>query len=210
MKRIRERLTYANVMSTVAVFIALGGATAFAAGALPKNSVGSRQIKSKSVTTGKLANGAVNGVKIANGSLTGTDINLSQLGTVPRAASAAHADAADSVDGHSIGCPADTTLFNGLCFDSTSNPPASSLKEAADVCAAKGGFLPSPTDLYAARSVLSLGTGSGSDHQYTDVIYGDTNGGNYRTIVVDGTGAMSESEIIGSPSRYTCAYYLVR
>ena len=31
MKQIRKRLTYANVMSSIAVFLVLGGATAFAA-----------------------------------------------------------------------------------------------------------------------------------------------------------------------------------
>ena len=40
MKSLRKRLTYANVMSTVAVFFAIGGATALAAGQLAKNSVG--------------------------------------------------------------------------------------------------------------------------------------------------------------------------
>jgi hypothetical protein len=207
-KKIRERLTYANVMSTFAAFVALSGATAFAASALPKNSVGSRQIKAKAITSGKLANGAVNAAKVAAGSLTGANINLSQLGTVPRATSAKHAEAADVVDGHSIGCPANTTQYNGLCFDSSPNPPVSTLKQAADACAANGGFLPSATDLYAARSVLSLGTGIGSDRQYTNIIYGDTNGGNYRTIVIDGSGAISEAEI-NVPSRYTCAYSLV-
>src|SRR5207245_946236 len=72
-KQIRQRFTYANVMSTIAVFLTLGGATALAAGQLGKNSVGSRQLKAKSVTTGKLANNAVNGAKVANGSLTGED-----------------------------------------------------------------------------------------------------------------------------------------
>lgn len=39
MHRIRGKLTYANVMATIAVFIALGGAS-YAAIKLPKNSVG--------------------------------------------------------------------------------------------------------------------------------------------------------------------------
>ena len=63
-KTIRGRLTYANVMSTVAVFLALGGATALAAGQIEKNSVGPRQLKSQAVTTGKIANNAVSGAKV--------------------------------------------------------------------------------------------------------------------------------------------------
>ena len=54
MKRVLGNLTYANVMATVAVFIALGGAS-YAAIKLPKNSVGAKQLKSGAVTPAKLA-----------------------------------------------------------------------------------------------------------------------------------------------------------
>lgn len=97
MKQIHKRLTYANVMSSIAVFLVLGG-TAFAATQLGKNSVGKKQLKNGAVTTAKLKknavttakikNGAVNGSKVKDGSLTGSDINLGTLGTVPSANSA--------------------------------------------------------------------------------------------------------------------------
>jgi hypothetical protein len=74
---IRRRLTFANVMSVAAVFIALGG-VGYAASKLPKNSVGSKQIKPN----------AVLGSKVKNGSLTGADINASSLGSVPHAVNA--------------------------------------------------------------------------------------------------------------------------
>ena len=45
-------MTYANVVATLALFIALGGAS-YAALKLPKNSVGPRQIKNNAVTTAK-------------------------------------------------------------------------------------------------------------------------------------------------------------
>jgi hypothetical protein len=54
----RSRLSYANVMATVAVFIALGG-TGYAAVKLPKNSVGSTQIKKNAVSSSKIKNGAL-------------------------------------------------------------------------------------------------------------------------------------------------------
>ena len=208
-QQIRKRLTYANVMSTIAVFLTLGGATALAAGQLGKNSVGPRQLKSKAVTTGKLANNAVNAAKVANGSLTGQDINVAALGTVPNATSALSAGNANTVGGHSASCPSGTTLIRGVCFDSQSNPVANTLKEAADDCAAKGGYLPTPMQLYSVRGVLNLGTGIGAEHQYTDEVYANTAGVNYSTVTVDGTGAITEKGI-GSPSRYTCAYPLVR
>lgn len=104
MKKIRKRLTYANVMSSIAVFLVVGGATAFAA--LGKNTVGTKQlkknavtaakIKKNAVTTAKIKNNAVNGAKVKDGSLTGADINLGALGTVPSAANS------NTVGGNSV------------------------------------------------------------------------------------------------------------
>jgi hypothetical protein len=54
LSKLRSKLTYANVMATVAVFMALGGG-AYAAVKLPANSVGSKQIKKKAVTPSKVA-----------------------------------------------------------------------------------------------------------------------------------------------------------
>jgi hypothetical protein len=208
-KKTHKRLTYANVVSTIALFLALSGATAFAASELGKNSVGSRQLKSKSVTTGKIANNAVNGAKVAKGSLTGEDINLAALGTVPSATTAASAGNANTLGGHSATCPAGTTLIRGICFDSASNPVVNTIQEAADACAAKGGYLPTPLELYSTRAILNLGTGIGTDHQYTDTYYANTAGVNYSTVTIDGTGKISEQGV-NAPSRYICAYALVR
>ena len=58
LNRVRRQLTYANVMATIAVFIALGGAS-YAAIKLPKNSVGARELRSASVGPSKLKRGAV-------------------------------------------------------------------------------------------------------------------------------------------------------
>ena len=53
MTKLRGRLSFANVMSVIAVFIALGGAS-YAATQLPKNSVGNKQLKNGSITASKL------------------------------------------------------------------------------------------------------------------------------------------------------------
>jgi hypothetical protein len=58
LSRIRSRLTFANTMSLIAVFIALGG-TGYAAVNLPRNSVGNRQIRNNAVTGGKIKNGSL-------------------------------------------------------------------------------------------------------------------------------------------------------
>lgn len=64
----RQRLTYSNLIATMALFIALGGA-AVAAG-LPKNSVGPNQIKRGAVTAAKIRKQAVTSAKLANGAVT--------------------------------------------------------------------------------------------------------------------------------------------
>jgi hypothetical protein len=55
MRAIRSRVTYANVMATIAVFIALGG-TGYAAFTLPKNSVGTKQLKTGAVRSKDIHN----------------------------------------------------------------------------------------------------------------------------------------------------------
>jgi hypothetical protein len=65
---VRQRLTYSNVIATMALFLALGG-VAVAAG-LPKNSVGPRQLKRGAVTAAKIRKQAVTTAKLANGAVT--------------------------------------------------------------------------------------------------------------------------------------------
>ena len=60
---IAARLTYANVMATLAFFLAAGGG-AFAAFKLPNNSVGTKQLKKGAVTGAKLRAGAVGASKL--------------------------------------------------------------------------------------------------------------------------------------------------
>lgn len=106
MKQIRKRITYANVMSSIAVFLVLGGASAYAA-----KKIGSNEIKGNSITTGKLKKNAVTAskikknsvttAKIANGAVTGAKLNLGTIGAVPNAVHATNADNANTVGGQS-------------------------------------------------------------------------------------------------------------
>jgi hypothetical protein len=97
-KRIRSRLTYANVMSSIAVFLVLGGATAFAA-----SKIGSNQIKSNAITTGKIKKEAITTTKIKKDAVTGAKVKESSLGQVPSAANADNAGNANTVDGMHVG-----------------------------------------------------------------------------------------------------------
>ena len=66
MKKLTEHLTYANVISTICLFLLLGGGAAIAAG-LGKDSVGPKQLKKNAVTAAKIKNGAVTDAKLGDG-----------------------------------------------------------------------------------------------------------------------------------------------
>lgn len=61
-RRERSRLSYANVISTIALFVALGGASYAASGALAPHSVGTRQLRDGAVAPPKLGFGYQSGV----------------------------------------------------------------------------------------------------------------------------------------------------
>jgi len=69
MKSFRRHLTYANVMSSLAVFLLLGGGMAVAAGGLGKNTVGTKQLKKNAVTAEKVKDGSLLGADFAAGQL---------------------------------------------------------------------------------------------------------------------------------------------
>jgi hypothetical protein len=84
MNTIRNRLpSPAMVLACVALVVALGGVS-YAAGVLPKNSVGTAQLKKMAVTAAKLKNNAVTGAKVKNGTLLATDFSAGQLPAGPQ------------------------------------------------------------------------------------------------------------------------------
>ncbi len=73
-----SRPSPALIVAIIALIISMGG-TGYAAFTLPRNSVGTKQLK----------NGAVTAAKVKRHSLTGAQINVKKLGTVPKAQTAA-------------------------------------------------------------------------------------------------------------------------
>jgi hypothetical protein len=78
LRSLRARATYANLVSTICLFVLLGGG-AYAASQLAKNSVGARQIKTNGVRT----------AEVKDGSLLAADFKLGQLPEGPRGPSGA-------------------------------------------------------------------------------------------------------------------------
>jgi hypothetical protein len=139
--RLRDKLSYSNVMSTLCFFLLVSGGVAYAAGHLGKNSVGTRQLKRNSVT----------GLKVKDKSLTGRDIDLATLGTVPGAADAqtlGGLSATQIVEASKVRCPPGTEPVAGVCFESTARESAG-IHTALRTCAEANRRLPSEAELIA-------------------------------------------------------------
>jgi hypothetical protein len=102
-KKIWGKLTYANVVSTLCLFLLLGGGAALAATKLPKGSVGSAQLRRNAVT----------GAKIKPGAISGSKIKLATLGAVPSAAFATRAAEATRADSAATAANATTATTAG-------------------------------------------------------------------------------------------------
>ena len=68
----RPKLSYANVISTLCLFLLLTGVAAYAAGHLGKNTVGSKQLKKNAVSTAKIKKEAVTTAKLKKDAVTAT------------------------------------------------------------------------------------------------------------------------------------------
>jgi hypothetical protein len=111
-----KKLTYANVMSTIAVLLVVGGGTAYAAKQiLPKNSVGSKQVKKNAITGAKIRNGAVTAGKLAAGAVENGNLadNAVTSATV-QDGSLTSADVASNTFLAAGGTAVDSTHLDGL------------------------------------------------------------------------------------------------
>lgn len=151
--QLRRRLSYANVMSTLAVFIALGGSS-YAALKISGSNINNRSISAS---------------KLKRNTLSGLEIRESRLGRVPRAQQADNAANAGTLDGRTasdlqIGCPMDTFPSADVCVESTPRQPAaygSAILECRAVGrpASRGRRLPTHGELESALYTVQLAAG---------------------------------------------------
>src|SRR5262245_30849541 len=120
MNRLRARLpSPAMIVAIVALVVATAGTT-YAAIKLPRNSVGTGQLKKNAVTKAKVKKDAITGAKVKKASLTGEDIDLATLGTVPSAQAAQTAQTSNVASSltpleptHIVGAPGEPGFEGG-------------------------------------------------------------------------------------------------
>src|SRR6476646_10641902 len=144
----RPRLSYANVISTLALFIALTGTTAFAASKLAPKSVGEPQLRPVAVTADKLRTNAVTAPKIkaqavkqgklANGSVTAAKMTQGSVASSsPITGFATNAESASP--------PAFAAISSEATIDSSFSKSIAAVKEGSLVgiyCVSAAGFTP--------------------------------------------------------------------
>ena len=192
LKRLRPHLSYANVMATIAVFIALGGSGYAAV------KVTGRDVKNSSLTWRDLKRNTLGPSRIKE----------SRLGRVPRAANADRLNGLAAVQ-LLVRCPAGTFPTGGTCIETAARAPAS-YDTAVIVCGSAGGNrtpgrrLPLLSELrnaFTRQGVTLAPGGELTGHVYPradgsqDVMYATSPTGNTAVVQNDGN----------SPRAFRCA-----
>ena len=159
MQWIRSHLSFANLVSLMALFIALGGTT-YAAVTLPKNSVGTSQIKKNGVGVSEIKK---NGVRAS-------EINRNAVGASEiRSNAVASGDIADSSVG--TGDVADSSLgANDLQAGLLNFPSITAQTEVATVALANNSSASYTVTCPAGQQAIGGGgRGDATDSEYTIV-----------------------------------------
>jgi hypothetical protein len=112
MQSIRSHLSFANAISVIALFVALGGAS-YAAVTLPKNSVTAKSIKKNAVGASEIKKNAVRSGEVKNGSLRAGDFGAGQL------PAGAKGDKGDKGDNGEPGTPGTARAFARISASGT-------------------------------------------------------------------------------------------
>jgi hypothetical protein len=120
------RLSYANVTSTLALFVALGG-TSYAvlhigSNDVVDNSLRSRDIRNNGVLSRDLRDRTIRARDVLSDSLGSRVIKESALGPVRQAANADRLGGASAQDLR-VKCPPDTLSKAGICIETSARPP---------------------------------------------------------------------------------------
>jgi hypothetical protein len=219
--RLRRHLSLANLLAATALFVALGGVS-YAA-----TTINGNKIVKQTIGAGKLKQGTLTSTQVKANALTGSVIDESTLNIVPAAQTAVSAQTASSattaqtattamtadsaqeaetLDGFTpeelqVSCPADTSLYGGVCWDDDVRPIKTWIGASIE-CGDAGGRLPSLSELIAY--VAQPGTQAAAQNWSGDAI--DLPAGKEHVLTRDETTTASSDS---SPATFgfRCVFY---
>jgi hypothetical protein len=176
LSRIRSRLTYANVVASLALFLVLSGGTAVAlsgSNTVFSDDIVDNQVKAADVRNDTLAGGgltaadlgpsSVAGSEVKDNSVTGADVKEATLGRVPQAGNADNVDGLDSTH-FGVG------VMGGVMKDVGLSAVASGIQWApigASTASATGPFV-APAGGFVARDLeISLASPNAAGESHT-------------------------------------------
>jgi hypothetical protein len=178
MRALASRLTYANTMSTLAVFIALGG-SAYAVG-----KINGAQLKNRSVS----------GKKLKRNTIGGATVKESSLGRVPIARRAGNSLRLQGLDADKLllNCPAGTKYQSDVCIELKPRAPAAPYGIARVECEGDHRRLPLYQELAGLVDDFSVPFQQGLGELVSEVVQNPTDPTRTRALVVtDRTGAVT-------------------
>jgi hypothetical protein len=196
--RLYRRLNYANVVATLALFVALGGSS------YAVSQINGSQIRNASIA----------GKKLKRNTLGGRQIKESRLGTVPSARNAGRVGGLTARQ-LLVRCPHGMVAAAGVCFE-TQPRPAAAYSGAVGECGTSDGpprpgrRLPTHGELYRAFQLDQVGAiapggeltsevyPSGSTPGQVDVLYMTNELGNV-SVVRDGPGGERAFRCVADP-----------
>jgi hypothetical protein len=183
---IRQHLTFAKVVSLLALFIALGGSSYAAF----------------KISGSQLENRSVSGKKLKRNTLGGTVIKESRLGKVRRAR---RADTLGGLRARQLRlhCPQDTILLSGICMEIVARTPLE-YGGARIQCADDGRRLPIYEERANAVPTLPLG---GPNGELTSSVFTEADGLRIVTVVNDAAAAGAVRDKPDGARPYRCVAY---
>ncbi len=217
MRILRKHLTYANIMSSLAIFMLLGG-SAYAAAKisgsrlkdksvsgkkLKVGSVSNSKLRSNSVTNSKIQAASVQGSRLASNTLTDREINMAKLGKISKASTADTATNAGKVDSKDASqltarCPSGTVDLGSACSETGARAAVSGYA-ATQACTSAGGYLPSAAELVGADRAARITVSSG---EWSSSWSGTT------ATLVSGTAIGGSATVDTGSQPYRCFYAL--
>jgi hypothetical protein len=169
MNRLRSHLTYANVMATLALFIALGGSSYAAL------RIGTKQVRNNSLLGEDIRNRTLRGEDVLNRTLFGRDLARNTVGgTQVRESSLGIVPNASRLDGVTaselkVRCPPGTSATGASCIEGASRT-AATFTAASGTCGHDGRRLPSYVEM---RELARTGGQVHPDGEWTSDVYRD-------------------------------------